>query len=248
MNHLMERGAAPPGVRQARKHASRQRRFERPLYSLFRRDIRALGVPGHYLEMSAGSGLLAAMLAEDPNVLTVTAVDASADDVAVANEYLSQRGLQGRVRCLVGDVHDQDFMRRLGTFDVVYSTLALHHWANPAAAVANLWAALGEGGALYICDFRRVWWARFLHVGNKGIHYQNSLTSTELTILGTQGIGNFIIRKRLSFLQSITAWKQPATWEEDRPKKCDSEASRPRPFSFETSPTPSASVSTPPAC
>lgn len=201
-------GAVTPGEVQARKHARRQRKYGRPLYSLFRRDIRALNVRGHYLEMGAGSGLLAAMLAEDGGVASITAVDISADDVAVCGEYVRERGLEGRVRCLVGDVHDADVMRRLGQFDLVYSTLALHHWSDPAVAVGHLWGAVREGGALYLCDFRRVWWARFLRFKGKGIHLEGSLTTAEIAALfSQQGVASFKIRTRAAVLQSATAWK-----------------------------------------
>ncbi len=92
--------------------------------------------------MGAGTGLLAAMLAEDASVTTITAVDISPDNVAVASEYFSERGLEGRIRCLAGDVHDGDMMRGLGQFDCVYSILSLHHWGDPAGAVGNLWRAV----------------------------------------------------------------------------------------------------------
>ena len=163
---------------------------------------------GEYLEMGAGSGFLAAMLAEDTSVKSITAVDISADDVAVANEYFRQAGLEKRIRCLVGDVQDEDLMRGLGRFDLVYSTLSLHHWRDPAGAVGSLWSAVKEGGALYICDFRRVWWARFLRFKGKGVHFEGSFTPAMVgTIFREQGIANFRIRTRFFILQSVTAWK-----------------------------------------
>lgn len=204
----MEPGAASPGICQARQHARRQRRYERPLYRLFRRDIRTLNIRGDYLEMGAGSGLLAAMLAEDAIATSITAVDISADDVVVCSEFVRERGLASRVRCLAGDVLDEDLMQGLGQFDLVYSTLALHHWRDPARAVGQLWGAVKEGGALYICDFRRVWWARFLRFKGKGIHFEGALTPAMIgTVFREEGIANFRIRTRFFILQSVTAWK-----------------------------------------
>ena len=205
----MEREAGSAGIERARKRAMKQRKYVRPLYSLLSRDIRALNVSGDYLEMSAGSGILAAMLAGDANVTSITAVDIAADDVAVANEILRAGGLGDRVRCLVGDVHDQAMIRGLGKFDVVYSTLSLHHWMDPARAVGNLWEAVAEDGVLYVCDFRRVWWGRLLRFRDKGIDSAGSLGPGEIeAIFRGLGVVDFTVRTGFPpFLQSVTAWK-----------------------------------------
>ncbi len=150
------------------------------------------------------------MLAGEANVTSITAVDISADDVAVANEYFRESRLGDRVRCVVGDVRDEDMVRKLGKFDLVYSTLSLHHWRDPAKAVGNLWDAVNEEGVLYVCDFRGVWWARLLHVGDKGIDPADSLTPDEIEAIFLElGVDDFRVSTGFpSFLQSVTAWKK----------------------------------------
>jgi len=209
MDRQMEQKGAPPGIEKARKRAERQRKYARPLYGLLLKGIRALRTSGDYLEMGAGSGLLAAMVAEDGSATSITAVDISADDITVASEYVRERRLEDRIRCLVGDVYDQNMMRELGKFDLVYSAFSLHHWKDPIKSIGNLWNAVRDNGVLYICDFRRVWWANFLSFRGKGVHSRDSYTPAEIgAILRELGIANYKIKTSFPFfLQSVTAWK-----------------------------------------
>jgi len=116
------------GVEEARKYAEAHKKYARLMYRAFFKELGALHVSGDYLEMGAGPGFLAIMIAErDPDV-NITAVDLSLDMATVANEYINERKLQDRINYVVGDVGDQDMMEGLGKFDLVYSTFSLHHW------------------------------------------------------------------------------------------------------------------------
>ena len=149
------------GIDEVRRYAEAQRRGKF-MYKPLVKELQALNITGHYLEIGAGPGLLAAMLTEGNPKLTITAVDLSAPMADVACEYFKTHRLQGRINYIVGDVNDENVMRGLGKFDLVYSTLSLHHWKEPEKSIRNLWQVVKENGTLYICDFKRVWWLYFL--------------------------------------------------------------------------------------
>jgi ubiquinone/menaquinone biosynthesis C-methylase UbiE len=53
---------------------------------------------------------------------------------------------------LVGDVASMPFPD--GSFDLVVSTLSMHHWANPTAALAEIERVLRPGARALVWDFR----------------------------------------------------------------------------------------------
>ncbi|HEY95799.1 MAG TPA: class I SAM-dependent methyltransferase [Dehalococcoidia bacterium] len=148
-------------VDEVRRYAEVQRRAKY-MYRPLVKELQALHVTGHYLEIGAGPGLLAAMLAvENPN-LAITAIDLSSQMADVASEYFRDHHLQERINYIIGDVNDENVVLGLGKFDLVYSTLSLHHWKEPEKSIRNLWRVVKENGTLYIYDFKRVWWLYFL--------------------------------------------------------------------------------------
>jgi ubiquinone/menaquinone biosynthesis C-methylase UbiE len=64
----------------------------------------------------------------------------------------SRNGDQRRPSFLVGDVASLAFPDR--SFDLVVSTLSMHHWADPTAAVAEIGRVLRPGGRALVWDFR----------------------------------------------------------------------------------------------
>ena len=152
-------------ISEVRRYAEAQRRAKfmyRPLV----KELQTLNKKGNYLEIGAGPGILAAILSEkDPN-LRITAVDLSAQMADVACEYFSSHHLQDRINYIVCDVRDENIIPELGKFDLVYSTLSLHHWREPKKVIRNLWQIVKDNGVLYICDFKRVWWLYHLPGAN----------------------------------------------------------------------------------
>jgi len=71
---------------------------------------------------------------------------------ARANAARPGNGDQRRPAFLVGDVAALAFPD--GSFDLVVSTLSMHHWADPTAGLAEVGRVLGPGGRALIWDFR----------------------------------------------------------------------------------------------
>jgi ubiquinone/menaquinone biosynthesis C-methylase UbiE len=96
------------------------------------------------LDVGTGPGVLLVELAKRRPDLTLTGVDLSADMVGAANRNV------GRIAVHVGDVTHLPFPD--GSFDVVVSSLSLHHWDEPAAAAPELARILRPGGRLCVYD------------------------------------------------------------------------------------------------
>jgi ubiquinone/menaquinone biosynthesis C-methylase UbiE len=165
MQAVTQHNEAITGIEEARKYAAAHRKYAGPMYGGLVKSIRRLGLPGHYLEMGAGPGFLAVMLAERLPAIEITTVDLSPGMVTIAGELIREKKLENRIHCLQGDSGDERFLEKLGAFNLVYTAFSLHHWKEPEKALRNLWRSVQPGGALCILDFRRIGWICSLPVG-----------------------------------------------------------------------------------
>jgi SAM-dependent methyltransferase len=132
------------------------------LGSLFGRiaaDVAAVAPDGaRVLEVGCGPGRLSIRLARQHG-LDVTGLDldpamierarANADRPANSDPG---NGDERRPSFLVGDVASLAFPDR--SFDLVVSTLSMHHWADPTAGLAEIGRVLRPGARALIWDFR----------------------------------------------------------------------------------------------
>jgi SAM-dependent methyltransferase len=105
------------------------------------------------LEVGCGPGHLSLRLARRHG-LEVTGLDLDPAMIARARANADRLG-DGEARrpvFLVGDVASLAFPD--GSFDRVVSTLSMHHWADPAAGLAEIGRVLRPGGRALVWDFR----------------------------------------------------------------------------------------------
>jgi len=127
------------------------------LGSLFGRvaaDIAAVAPDGgHVLEVGCGTGRLSILLARS-HALSVTGLDLDPAMIerALRNADHPHDGDGRRSSFLVGDVASLAFPD--GSFDLVVSTLSMHHWADPRAGLAEIGRVLRPGGRALVWDFR----------------------------------------------------------------------------------------------
>jgi SAM-dependent methyltransferase len=146
------------GLEAARQYAAEAQKSTMRYRTFFER-LETLGAAGRYLDVGAGPGTVAGMVAEKYPQVELTALELSPDMVTVGQELLQSKGLEDRVNFVVGDAADAGLVQSLGKFDLIYSTYSLHHWDNNARQVIdNLMTALADDGVLFIYDLRRVWW------------------------------------------------------------------------------------------
>jgi ubiquinone/menaquinone biosynthesis C-methylase UbiE len=136
--------------RSSRVYDVTARRVLRRMYRRLAADVARIAPDGAaVLDVGTGPGVLLVELATRRPDLTLTGVDLSADMVAAATRNLKPYG--ERASAQVGDVTSLPFPDR--TFDLVVSSLSLHHWDDPEAAVPELARVLKPGGRVVIYDF-----------------------------------------------------------------------------------------------
>jgi ubiquinone/menaquinone biosynthesis C-methylase UbiE len=124
-------------------------RLLRRVYRRLAVDVAAqAGEGAAVLDIGTGPGVLLDELAKRRPDLTVTGVDRSADMVAAARRKLARYG--DRATTVTGDAADLPFTD--GAFDLIVSSLSLHHWDRPAEAGRELARVLRPGGRICIYD------------------------------------------------------------------------------------------------
>jgi SAM-dependent methyltransferase len=125
-----------------------------PLIKRIAADVASVAPTGaQVLEVGCGPGHLSIRLARDHG-LEVTGLDLDPAMItrARANTDRPETGDQRRPEFLVGDVAALAFPDR--SFDLIVSTLSMHHWADPAAGLAEIGRVLRPGALALIWDFR----------------------------------------------------------------------------------------------
>jgi SAM-dependent methyltransferase len=104
------------------------------------------------LEVGCGPGHLSIRLAR--HGFAVTGLDLDPAMIARAQTNADRPGNsdQRRPSFLVGDVAALAFPDR--SFDLVVSTLSMHHWADPTAGLTEIGRVLRPGGRALVWDFR----------------------------------------------------------------------------------------------
>ena len=136
--------------RPSRVYDFASRRLIRNLYRRIAADIAQLAPAGaRVLDIGTGPGVLLVELAALRPDARLTGVDLSADMVASARRNLEPYA--DRASAQVADVTHLPFEDN--SFDLIVSSLSLHHWDNPEAAVPELARVLRPGGRVQIYDF-----------------------------------------------------------------------------------------------
>jgi ubiquinone/menaquinone biosynthesis C-methylase UbiE len=99
------------------------------------------------LDVGGGTGRLSILLANLVGSVVVT--DPSAGMVQVARERIEQAGLSDRLRAVQADLTTD---RLDGAYDVVWSSMALHHVPDLDGLLRSVAGLLVDGGRLCIAD------------------------------------------------------------------------------------------------
>jgi SAM-dependent methyltransferase len=142
-------------------------------------DVAAVTPDGaRVLEVGCGPGHLSVQLARDRG-MEVTGLDLDPAMIARARANTDRAGNRGRRRpsFLVGDVAALAVPDR--SFDLVVSTLSMHHWTDPAAGLAEIGRVLRPGARALIWDFRpgvrpHLFGPRHAHIPDPLEHTRNS--------------------------------------------------------------------------
>jgi ubiquinone/menaquinone biosynthesis C-methylase UbiE len=130
-------------------------RLTRRLYQRVIADLAALRlVEGKVLDAGTGPGTLVRELARSLPGLQVYGIDLSEDMIGLARAHARREQLEERVHFESGDVAHLPYPDH--SFDVVVSTISMHHWFELEQPLRELYRVLRPGGRLWIYDFRFV--------------------------------------------------------------------------------------------
>ena len=107
--------------------------------------------PVRLLDLGAGTGTGALGLAQRFPGATVTAVDVEPDALERIRGKVKERGLDGRVRAVEADLDAA--WPDLGTLDLTWASMSLHHLADPGAALREVLAVTRPGGMIAVAEF-----------------------------------------------------------------------------------------------
>jgi ubiquinone/menaquinone biosynthesis C-methylase UbiE len=99
------------------------------------------------LDVGGGTGRLSILLADRIGSVVVT--DPSAGMVQVARQRIEEAGLSDRLRAVQADLTTD---RLGGSFDVVWSSMAMHHVPDLDALLRSVAGLLVDGGRLAVAD------------------------------------------------------------------------------------------------
>jgi ubiquinone/menaquinone biosynthesis C-methylase UbiE len=150
-----------------------------PLVKRIAADVVAVAPAGaQVLEVGCGPGRLSIRLARQHG-LEVTGLDLDPAMIARAQANTDRAANRGgrHPSFLVGDVAALGFPDR--SFDLVVSTLSMHHWADPAAGLAEIGRVLRPSARALIWDFRpgvrpHLFGPRHAHIPDPLEHTRNS--------------------------------------------------------------------------
>jgi ubiquinone/menaquinone biosynthesis C-methylase UbiE len=126
----------------------------RTTYRHFIRGVLAQGMPeGPVLDVGTGPGHVAVEIARRTEGLNVVGLDLAAHMAKKARKQAGQAGLLGRGLWPQADGHRLPFAD--DSFQMVFSSFALHHWDDPLVIFNEIARVLAPGGRYYIADLCR---------------------------------------------------------------------------------------------
>ncbi len=128
-----------------------------PQFRLMNEVIATLAVDGlqagRAMDLGSGPGRLAIEMAERAPGLAVIGLDPSESMVQMAESNAAHAGVGDRVTFIKGIADQVPYPDH--SFDLVVSTLSLHHWPDPVAVFDEVERILRPDGRFLIFDLRR---------------------------------------------------------------------------------------------
>ncbi len=188
----------------ATKYLNDAKNASKARFSHFLSSLKKLDIKGKYLEIGSGPGILTQLVATQHPNAEITANDISPEMIKLAQQDLAE-DLKTRIKYEIGDACDNNSIKDLGKFDLIYSTFTLHHWDNAELAIRNLYAMLNDDGLIYIHDLKRVFWLHYIKSQSgffksiRAAYRPNEIK----TMLNKTGIKNYKIKTFFPFFMQF---------------------------------------------
>ena len=128
-----------------------------PPFRLIRRrfvgKLKKYAAEGTIADVGCGPGYLLQVIAKEYPTIKLIGVDISKAMVERAKANFESLGLADRVEFREGSADHLPFEDQ--SQDVIVSTLSLHHWADPEAALNEIHRVLKPGGKMLVLDLMR---------------------------------------------------------------------------------------------
>lgn len=108
---------------------------------------------GRALDVGTGPGYVAVEVARGQPGLQIVGLDLATPMVEQARRYAAWAGFDGRGMWPRADGHRLPFPDE--SFDLVFSSFALHHWEDPVRVLDEMARVLRPGGRYYVADLCR---------------------------------------------------------------------------------------------
>jgi ubiquinone/menaquinone biosynthesis C-methylase UbiE len=105
---------------------------------------------GRILDAGTGPGYVPFEIAKRAPNLEITGIDLSTKMVDIANKKSAELGFSHRVTFKAANVGNLPFENE--SFEMVISSLSLHHWAKPVEYIKEIHRVLKNGGQAWIYD------------------------------------------------------------------------------------------------
>jgi len=128
-------------------------RFLNGLYNEVAEEVCSELTSGRILDIGTGPGYLPIAIAKRVPCLEVVGIDVSSSMLKVASNNAKRMGLSDRVRFQFGYAERIPFKDQY--FDLVLSTISLHHWLRPTECIEEVHRVLKENGKALICEIKR---------------------------------------------------------------------------------------------
>lgn len=139
-------------VASAYDRISRMPQF-RYLRHMFVAELKRHAPSGTLVDVGCGPGYLIQVIAGAFPGLDIMGVDISDEMVKLGAENMSRMGLSPQVAFRKGEAQGLPFGDN--SVDFIVSTLSLHHWTDPMAAMDEFRRVLKPGGQFLVFDLRR---------------------------------------------------------------------------------------------
>jgi ubiquinone/menaquinone biosynthesis C-methylase UbiE len=178
-------------------------RLARGLYQRVIGDIASVLSEGKVLDAGTGPGTLAREIARRQPRLQVYGIDLSEDMIRLARAHAKREQLEKRVHFDIGNVAQLPYPDHY--FDLVVSTISMHHWYELEQPLRELYRVLRPGGRLRIYDFRLV---KVQTVEKALANTPFVETSLEHTLVRT-GFSPFALYRRFALQKTCSSDQQP---------------------------------------
>ncbi len=126
-------------------------RLIQPLYGQVTKDMAQIFQHGTVLDVGAGTGELVIHLASALPALKITGIDLSKDMIDIARTQAATDTATQQITFEVQSVTALTYAPH--TFDMVVSTISIHHWDNRVKGIQECLRVMKENGVLLIYEF-----------------------------------------------------------------------------------------------